>query len=64
MALLALSFQPVSAALFSVRDTYEELPGTVQIIVTRPWSLTLNLQQQMSTISRPYLLTKVNKPKT
>ncbi|KAI0292909.1 hypothetical protein BC826DRAFT_1017480 [Russula brevipes] len=28
MALLALSFQPVSAALFSLRDVYERLPDT------------------------------------
>jgi hypothetical protein len=34
MALLALSFQPLSAALFSVRDVFGELPGSVSIIDT------------------------------
>ena len=28
MALLALSFQPIAAALFSVRDIYKTLPGS------------------------------------
>ena len=34
MALLALSFQPLSAALFSVRDVFGELPDSALILDT------------------------------
>jgi hypothetical protein len=34
MTLLSLSFQPLSAALFSVRDVFEDLPGSASIIGT------------------------------
>lgn len=33
MALVALSFQPISAALFSVRDIYKALPGSAVAII-------------------------------
>jgi Protein of unknown function (DUF3433) len=33
MVLLALSFQPLSAALFSVREVFMELPGSAPITI-------------------------------
>jgi hypothetical protein len=34
MTLLSLSFQPLSAALFSVQDKFEDLPGNALIVDT------------------------------
>lgn len=48
MALLALSFQPISAALFSVRDIYKALPGTS---VNNLQAISLNQNQQVQDLT-------------
>jgi hypothetical protein len=45
MALLALSFQPISAALFSVRDIYKALPGSA-VAITFVFSLLTSESQE------------------
>ncbi|KAN0127235.1 Protein of unknown function (DUF3433) domain containing protein [Lactarius tabidus] len=48
MALLALSFQPISAALFSVRDIYKALPETS---VNNLQAISLNQNQQVQDLT-------------
>ena len=46
MALVALSFQPLAAALFSVQDIYKALPGSSVTITSVFSSLTSESQKQ------------------
>ena len=47
MALLALCFQPIAAALFSVRDIYKALPGSGAAITFVFSSLTSESQKRV-----------------
>jgi hypothetical protein len=65
MVLLALSFQPVSAALFSVREVFMELPGSASITIIPDLApFILELQPQVLAIYGQYPLIQPNNSKT